>query len=161
MTLAALRPQPGELLWDIGAGCGSVAIEWMRAAANARAMAVENNPRRCELIKENALALGVPELELIKGEAVDSLSGLDTPNAIFIGGGLTSGNLIEDCWQALRPHGRLAVNAVTFEGEKMLTGAHDKYGGELVRIEVSRNQAMGRFQGWQPFKPVTQWRIQK
>lgn len=161
VTLAALVPLPGQLLWDVGAGCGSIAIEWMRAATNAKAVAVENNERRSALIEENALALGVPELNLVKGDAATVLSELDAPDAIFIGGGLTSGNIIETCWNSLKTHGRLVVNAVTFEGEGLLTQAMEQYGGELVRIEISRGQAMGRFQGWRPFKPVTQWRVNK
>ena len=161
VTLSVLQPMPGQLLWDVGAGCGSVSIEWMRAAANTRAVAIENNARRCELIEENALALGVPELELVKGEATALLSNLKSPDAVYIGGGLTSGNLIATCWNSLNPYGRLVVNAVTFEGERLLAEAMEEYGGELVRLEISRNQSMGRFQGWQPFKPVTQWRINK
>lgn len=161
ITLSALAPMPGQMLWDIGAGCGSIAIEWLRATSNARAFAIERNMDRLSMINQNALALGVPELKVVFGEALSEIIGLPAPDAIFIGGGLTSGGLLEYCWQNLNPGGRLVANAVTFEGERRLIESQEKLGGELVKIEISRAHEMGKFTGWQPFKPVTQLRILK
>jgi precorrin-6B C5,15-methyltransferase / cobalt-precorrin-6B C5,C15-methyltransferase len=161
ITLSALGPMPGQMLWDIGAGCGSIAIEWLRGTTNARAFAVERNIDRLGMINNNALALGVPELKVVFGEALNEIIGLPAPDAVFIGGGLTSGGLLEYCWQNLKPGGRLVANAVTFEGERRLIETQEKLGGELVKIEISRAHEMGKFNGWQPLKPVTQLRIFK
>ncbi len=161
VTLSALAPLPGQMLWDIGAGCGSIAIEWLRSTSNARAFAIERNMDRLGMINANALALGVPELKVVFGEALNEIIGLPAPDAVFIGGGLTSGGLLEYCWQNLNPGGRLVANAVTFEGERRLIETQEKLGGELVKLEISRAHAMGKFTGWQPLKPVTQLRIIK
>lgn len=160
-TLAGLMPIAGQLLWDVGAGCGSVAVEWLRAAANARAIAIERKPDRLAMIAENAAALGVPELSVIEGTAPDVLAGLDQPDAVFIGGGLTADGLFDSCWSALRPGGRLVANAVTVEGERMLLGWRDAVGGDLIRIAVSRAEPVGPFTGWRPLMPVTQWAATK
>jgi precorrin-6Y C5,15-methyltransferase (decarboxylating) len=160
-TIASLVPMPGQLLWDVGAGCGSVAIEWMRASPRAGAIAIEQDPVRGATIRDNALALGVPDLELIEGAAPDALTGLVAPDAIFIGGGLSADGLIDLCWQALKPEGRLVANSVTFEGEKILMEWVAKTGGQLVRYEISRAESLGKFTGWQPMKPVTQLRVVK
>jgi precorrin-6Y C5,15-methyltransferase (decarboxylating) len=160
-TLAALVPFPGQLLWDVGAGCGSVAIEWMRSAARARAVAIERDSARGAMIRDNALALGVPDLELVEGTAPDALAGLDRPDAIFVGGGLSNEGLLDHCWRALKPGGRLVANAVTFEGEQILIEWAGGIGGELVRFEISRSEKLGQFTGWQPMKPVTQLRVVK
>ena len=156
-TLAALMPISGQFLWDVGAGCGSIAIEWLRAAANTRAIAIEHKPDRLALIAENAVALGVPQLSVIEGTAPDALVGLDVPDAIFVGGGLTADGLFDRCWSALRPGGRMVANAVTVEGERMLLGWRDAVGGDLTRIAVSRAEPVGLFTGWRPLMPVTQW----
>ena len=156
-TLAALMPVSGQLLWDVGAGCGSVGIEWLRAAANMRAAAIEHKTARLTMIAENAAALGVPQLSVVKGTAPDALVGLDAPDAIFIGGGLTADGLFDKCWSALRPGGRMVANAVTVEGEGMLLGWRDAVGGDLTRIAVSRAEPVGSFTGWRPLMPVTQW----
>ena len=161
VTVSALAPMPGQMLWDIGAGCGSIAIEWLRATQNVRAFAIERNIDRLGMINQNALALGVPELKVVFGDALSEIIGLPAPDAVFIGGGLTSGGLLEYCWQNLKPGGRLVANAVTFEGERRLIEASEQMGGELSRIEISRAHAMGKFTGWQPLKPVTQLRILK
>ncbi|MBT4750831.1 MAG: precorrin-6y C5,15-methyltransferase (decarboxylating) subunit CbiE [Rhodospirillaceae bacterium] len=160
-TLASLVPMPGQLLWDVGAGCGSIAIEWMRASPRATAIAIEQNDVRAHIIRDNALALGVPDLELIEGAAPDAFSGLEAPDAIFIGGGLSAPALFDLCWQALKPEGRLVANAVTFEGEQVLMDWAVKTGGQLVRFEISRAESLGKFTGWQPMKPVTQLRVVK
>jgi precorrin-6Y C5,15-methyltransferase (decarboxylating) len=160
-TLAALSPLPGQHLWDVGAGCGSIAIEWCRAASRATASAVETNAKRLNSIRTNAMALGVPSLEIIDGQAPDALQTLSKPDAIFIGGGLSTDNIVETCWDALPRHGRLVANAVTIEGETRLIQAQASYGGELVRFAISRAEPVGSFQGWRPMMPVTQWRITK
>jgi precorrin-6Y C5,15-methyltransferase (decarboxylating) len=161
ITLSALAPMPGQMLWDIGAGCGSIAIEWLRCTSNAHAFAVERNIDRLGMINANALALGVPELKVVFGDALTEIIGLPAPDAVFIGGGLTSGGLLEYSWQNLKLGGRLVANTVTFEGERCLIDAQEKLGGELVRIEVSHAHAIGSFTGWDPLKPVTQLKILK
>ena len=160
-TLAALAPVPGQRLWDVGAGCGSVAIEWMRAAWEARAFAIERNPDRRALIAANAAALGTPKLKVVAGEAPAALEGLDPPDAVFIGGGATTEGLFEACWQALPPGGRLVANAVTLEGEQILVQWRSEIGGELTRIAVSRAEPVGPFTGWRPLMPVTQFQVTK
>jgi precorrin-6Y C5,15-methyltransferase (decarboxylating) len=160
-TIASLVPMPGQLLWDVGAGCGSIAIEWMRASPRAAAIAIERNQTRGATIRDNALALGVPDLELIEGEAPDALEGLAAPDAVFVGGGLSAAGLLELCWNQLKPEGRLVANSVTFEGEQVLIDWAAKTGGELVRFEISRSKKLGHFTGWKPMKPVTQLRAVK
>ncbi|HEX6978448.1 MAG TPA: precorrin-6y C5,15-methyltransferase (decarboxylating) subunit CbiE [Alphaproteobacteria bacterium] len=160
-TLAALAPFPGQVLWDIGAGCGSVGIEWMRAARGARAIAVERDPARLTLIAQNASALGVPQLEIAAGEAPSALEGLPEPDAIFIGGGLTAPGLIDICWNALQPGGRIVANAITIEGERAIYDAFTDYGGDLCRIAVARADAVGSYIGWRAQMPVTQWSARK
>lgn len=155
-TLAALAPVPGQLLWDIGAGCGSVAIEWMRAAPRARAIAVEKSTARTALIAANAAALGTPYLEIIEGTAPQDLQGLEAPEAVFIGGGVSGRGLLEAGWERLKPGGRLVANAVTLEGEQALVAWRERTGGELVRLAVARAEPVGPFTGWKPFMPVTQ-----
>ncbi len=156
VTLAALAPSPGALLWDVGAGAGSIAIEWLRAAPRARAVAVERDEGRAAIIARNAAALGVPQLELVRGEAPAALGALEAPDAVFIGGGLSAPGLVETCWDALKPGGRLVGNAVTVEGETVLAAWRDKVSGGLTRLSVSRTEGMGAFQGWRALAPVTQ-----
>ena len=157
VTLAALAPVPGQLLWDLGAGCGSVAIEWMRAAPRARAVAVERKAERVNLIAANATALGTPLLEIVEGAAPAALEGLEPPDAIFIGGGATAEGLFEACWDRLKSGGRLVANAVTVEGEVVLLRRHAAQGGTLTRLAVSRGEPVGSFTGWRPLMPVTQY----
>ena len=161
ITVSSLAPMPGQMLWDIGAGCGSIGIEWLRGTLNARAIAVERNMDRLGMINRNALALGVPELKVIFGEALTEIIGLPSPDAVFIGGGLTTDGLLEYCWQNLRPGGRLVANAVTFESERRLFEAREKLGGDLNKIEISRAQAVGDYTSWHGLKPVTQLKIIK
>ncbi len=160
-TLAALAPQPDQRLWDFGAGCGSISIEWMRAADRAHAIAIEENESRRDMAARNAAALGVPKLEILAGDGSDVLAGLPAPDAVFIGGGITTSGLVAACWEALRQHGRMVANVVTLEGEQALTAAMTRYGGELVRLSVSRLEPLGGHQGWRPQRPVTQWRAIK
>jgi precorrin-6Y C5,15-methyltransferase (decarboxylating) len=156
VTLAALAPVAGQLLWDVGAGCGSIAIEWMRAAPRARAIAVEHNKARIAMIAENAEALGAPQLQIVEGKAPPALEGLEPPDAVFLGGGLSTPGLVDACWAALKPGGRLVANAVTLEGEQVLTAWQSRAGGRLTRIAVARAEAVGAFRGWRPLMPVTQ-----
>jgi len=160
VTVAKLMPMRGALLWDIGSGCGSVAIEWMRAARYARAIGIEPRSDRRAIAGRNALALGTPRLELVEGQAPNALVGLPAPDAIFIGGGLTNGTF-EAAWTALRPLGRLVANAVTIESETELNALHAQHGGDLVRLSVARADAIGDFNGWRPMMPVTQWSLIK
>lgn len=159
-TVAKLMPMRGALLWDIGTGSGSVAIEWMRAARYARAIGIEPRADRRAMAAENALALGAPKLELVEGEVPAALSGLDAPDAIFIGGGL-SVETFDIAWDNLRPLGRLVANAVTLESEATLIALHKKHGGQLVKISVERAEPVGRMTGWRPSMTVTQWSLVK
>lgn len=161
MTLAALAPVPGQLLWDVGAGCGSVAIEWLRSDRRMRAIAVERNEDRVALIAANASALGTPTLEVVTGAAPEALKDLPAPDAVFVGGGLSAPGLVETCWRALAPGGRLVANAVTLEGEAVLAAFQTEAGGELARIAVARAEAVGPYRGWRPLMPVTQLRAMK
>ena len=161
ITISSLAPMPGQMLWDIGAGCGSIGIEWLRGTLNARAIAVERNMDRLGMINRNALALGVPELKVVFGEALTEIIGLPAPDAVFIGGGVTSDGLLEYCWQNLKPNGRLVANSVTFEGEQRLFEVHQKLGGDLNKIEISRAQTVGGFSSWQALKSVTQLKMTK
>jgi precorrin-6B C5,15-methyltransferase / cobalt-precorrin-6B C5,C15-methyltransferase len=147
---------PGELLWDVGAGCGSISIEWLRSHQRCRAIAIEQHSQRLQLIADNMAALGTPHLQLIQGQAPAALIDLPTPDAIFIGGGLTTPELLTTCWAALRSGGRLVANAVTIESELQLLQWHQQVGGELTRIAIQRTQTIGGFLGWQPLKPITQ-----
>lgn len=159
-TLAKLMPMRGALLWDIGTGCGSVAIEWMRAARYARAIGIEPRADRRALAAANALALGTPKLELVEGLAPAALHGLDAPDAIFVGGGLTA-EVFATAWDALRPLGRFVANAVTLESEAALFALHAAHDGDLVRLQVARAEPVGRMTGWRPSMPVTQWSLVK
>jgi len=153
-TLAALAPLPGQLLWDVGAGCGSVAIEWMRAGGTA--VAVEPRPERCDRIARNAAALGVPGLEIVRAAAPAGLPA-GTPDAVFVGGGVSEPGLLETCRQRLRPGGRLVANAVTAEGEAALLALRARHGGDMARLSVARLAPVGGFHTWHPAMPVTQY----
>jgi precorrin-6Y C5,15-methyltransferase (decarboxylating) len=158
LTLSALAPVPGELLWDIGAGSGSVAIEWMLAHPSLRAIAIEANGERAARIAINARNLGVPDLQVIHGSAPASLAGLAPPDAIFIGGGASDAGVLDAAIAALRPGGRLVVNAVTLETEAVLLARYAAIGGELTRIAIQRAEPLGAMTGFRPAMPVTQWR---
>lgn len=159
-TLAKLMPMRGALLWDIGTGCGSVAVEWMRGARYARAIGIEPRADRRAMAAANALALGVPKLELIEGRVPGALAGLEAPDAVFIGGGLSEA-VFEAAWDALRPLGRLVSNAVTLESEALLLELQKRHGGQLVKLQVHRAEPVGRLTGWRPLMPVTQWSLVK
>jgi precorrin-6B C5,15-methyltransferase / cobalt-precorrin-6B C5,C15-methyltransferase len=157
VTLSSLAPCRGELLWDIGAGSGSVAIEWMLADPSMRAIAIESRADRAARIRRNAAAFGVWGLEVLEGSAPTVLSGLATPDAVFVGGGATDAGVLDSATRALRPGGRVVVNAVTLETEALLLTRYAALGGELIRIAIARADAVGKMTGWRPAMPVTQW----
>lgn len=157
ITLAALAPLPGQLLWDVGAGCGSIAIEWLRSDFRCRAIAIEQNATRLKYIADNAVALGVPQLQIVAGIAPNILADLPQPHTIFIGGGVTKDDLLQTCWQALPVGGRLVVNSVTVESEQIILQWHSKLGGQLARIAISKPEPVGKFLSWKAIAPVTQW----
>ena len=161
VTLAALAPRQGELLWDIGLGAGSVAIEWLLRHPSLKAIGVEEREDRAARAMRNALALGAPDLQVMIGHAPQALAGLSPPDAVFIGGGFTDEGVFEAAWTALRPGGRIVANAVTLESETRLKEAFERHGGELVRIEIDKAVKIGGFHGWRPAMPVTQWRAVK
>ncbi|UVJ44547.1 precorrin-6y C5,15-methyltransferase (decarboxylating) subunit CbiE [Pseudomonas sp. LS1212] len=155
ITLARLAPQPGELLWDVGAGSGSIGIEWMRAHPSCRALAIEADAGRQQFIEHNRDALGVPGLLLIRGRAPQALAGLERPDAIFIGGGVTREGILQTCWEQLRPGGRLVANAVTLQSEATLVDWRERHGGELTRIHIAQAQPLGEFDTWRQALPIT------
>jgi precorrin-6Y C5,15-methyltransferase (decarboxylating) len=157
LTLAVLMPLPGQLLWDIGAGSGSIGIEWMRTHPSARAIAIEPRADRRERIAANAEQLGVPGLRIVEGTAPAALTGLPVPDAIFVGGGLTAPGLLDACTDVLQPGGRLVANAVTLESETLVVAGQARLGGTLTRIVIQRAEPIGGFTGWRPAMPVTQW----
>ena len=162
LTVCALAPTPGALLWDVGAGSGSVAIEWLRAERSARAIAVEPRPDRAARIRENARTLGVPErLEVVRATAPAALAGLASPDAIFVGGGATAPGLLDACWSALAHRGRLVINAVTIEAEQTIVAAHRTRGGRLTRIHLAHADSIGTFTTFRPQLPITQWAVTK
>ena len=160
ITVAKLKPVGNALLWDVGCGCGTVAIEWMRAAPSSRAIGIDARLDRCELTSINALNLGVPDLRVIQGNVPSALRELDPPNAIFIGGGFTK-ETFDLCWAELKSMGRLVVNAVTLESEALLLNLYKNYGGELTKISINRVESIGNSAVWKPFKPITQWSLEK
>ncbi|WP_280238487.1 precorrin-6y C5,15-methyltransferase (decarboxylating) subunit CbiE [Nocardia abscessus] len=163
LTLAALAPAPGELLWDVGGGSGSIAIEWCRAHPGNRAVAFERLERRRRQIADNATALGVPHI-LVRGEVRAELAadaGIAAPDAIFVGGGLTQDGVLETCWAQLRQGGRLVANAVTAESESLLLSWSSAQGGVLRKFQIYRGEPLGSFTAWRPQLPVAQWSVVK
>ncbi len=161
LTLSALAPRRGQLLWDIGTGAGSIAIEWLLRDTSLRAIGIERDPARAARAARNAVGLGTPELRVVTGAAPEALRDLPQPDAIFIGGGLMSGGVFEAAWSALAPGGRLVANAVTVDSEAYLATLFARHSGELVRHAVSRAEPVGSRRGWRPAMPVTQWRMTK
>jgi precorrin-6Y C5,15-methyltransferase (decarboxylating) len=155
-ALARLAPTPGELLWDIGAGAGSIAIEWSRAHPLNRAIAVERDPQRAARIGRNANTLGVPELQVVTGSAPEALADLPEPDAIFVGGGVTVPGVLDGC---LATGVRLVAHGVTLESEQALARAYTEHGGELIRLSVDQAAPLGGFTGWTPGRTVTQWSV--
>ncbi len=160
-TLAALAPAPDQVLWDIGAGCGSVSIEWMRVARGCEAIAIEHNEDRLKMIATNADQLGTPRLNIIAGKAPEALDGLRAPDAVFIGGGVGIAGVFETAWEKLKSGGRMVANVVTIEGEMHLYDLQEKHGGELVRMDVSVLSAVGPYRAMKPRMSVVQWKVTK
>ena len=161
VTLSSLQPLRGQLLWDIGLGAGSVAIEWLLQHPSLRAVGIEANADRAGRAARNAAALGVPELEIVQGHAPQALAGLARPDAVFIGGGMMDDGVFDAAWSALKPGGRLVANAVSLETETRLAGHFQQFGGDLIRLQVARADRVGAMSGWRPAMPVTQWRVRK
>ena len=157
LTISALRPAPGELLWDIGLGSGSVAIEWLLSHATLRACGFEQSPERAARAARNAASLGVPYLEIRKGKAPEVLRGAAAPDAIFVGGGVSEPGLLAAAWDALKPGGRMVCNAVSFEGQAALMECRARWGGAVTRIGIEHEHAVGGYTAWQPALPVVQW----
>jgi precorrin-6Y C5,15-methyltransferase (decarboxylating) len=160
-TVAKLAPYPGGLLWDVGAGCGSIAIEWMRASRDAKAVAFESEGERLQMIAVNADKLGVPGLRIENGEAPASFAGMPKPDAIFLGGNVGDEPLFHACWEALRSGGRLVANAVTIDGEQALYARQARLGGELTRIDIASLDSVGEHRVMRPRMAVTQWSVSK
>ncbi|QBJ94564.1 precorrin-6y C5,15-methyltransferase (decarboxylating) subunit CbiE [Rhodococcus sp. ABRD24] len=161
LTLSVLAPAPGELLWDVGGGSGTIGIEWMRTDPRCRAVAYERADSRIAQIRENAAALGVPALR-IRGEAPNAfVHETDSPDAIFVGGGVTQDGMLDACWQRLRPGGRMVVNVVTAESESLVLQWHARHGGELRKFQIYRGESLGGFTAWRPQLPVAQWSVDK
>lgn len=156
-TIAALAPMHGQLLWDIGAGSGSIAIEWMLRDASLRAIAIEAHAERAARIRRNAETLGVPGLELVEGTAPAALAGLPAPDTIFVGGGASEDGVLDTAIQGLKPGGRLVVNAVTLETEAVLLARLAELGGTMLRLSVENAVPVGTMNGWKPAMPVAQW----
>ena len=161
VTLSSLQPLRGQLLWDIGLGAGSVAIEWLLQHASLRAIGLEARGDRADRAARNAAALGVPELEIVQGHAPEALAGLTRPDAVFIGGGMMDDGVFEAAWSALKPGGCLVANAVSLETEARLAFYFQQFGGDLIRLQVARADRVGTMSGWRPAMPVTQWRVRK
>lgn len=157
VTMSSLAPAPRALLWDIGLGSGSVAIEWLLSHPSARAIGFERDPVRAARAARNAVSLGVPHLAIKLGAAIETLADVEPPDAIFIGGGASEPGLIEACWSALKPGGRIVINAVTLETEVRLIAAHASLGGTVTRISIDRAESVGSKHGWRPAMPVVQW----
>lgn len=159
IALSRLAPVPGQLLWDVGAGAGSISIEWSRHHPTCGAVAIERDPQRAARIRLNAADLGVPGVQVVEGTAPQALNGLEPPDAVFVGGGAGTSGLIDTCWDALRPGGRLVVSAVTVETEAVLADWYARAKGDLLRIQVQRAEALGNMTGWRPAMPVTLWSV--
>ncbi|MEH6402148.1 MAG: precorrin-6y C5,15-methyltransferase (decarboxylating) subunit CbiE [Sneathiella sp.] len=160
-TLSALCPRPGQLLWDIGAGSGSIGVEWMRLSPLNHAIAIEHREDRLHLIETNRTELGTPGLKIVSGKAPQVLEGLKAPDAIFIGGGLTVDGVFDACWSTLKSGGILVANVVTIEGEKFAFSLNDKFDATLTRLNFARAQKIGGFTSWKPFRQITQIKLVK
>lgn len=161
VTLSSLAPHPGELLWDIGLGAGSIAIEWLLRHPSMRAIGIEERAERAERAERNAATLGTPELHIVIGRAPEALSGLPSPDAVFIGGGMGEPAVFDAAWAALKSGGRLVANAVSLKTEQRMLDLHDTLGGELIRLDIARTSPIGNERGWSPARPVTHWRVTK
>jgi precorrin-6Y C5,15-methyltransferase (decarboxylating) len=164
VTVSALAPRQGELLWDVGLGAGSIAIEWLMRHPSLKAIGIEEGAERAARAARNAAVLGTPDLEIVHGHAPDALAGLPAPDAVFIGGGLGDAGLFDAVWSALKPGGRLVANAVSLGSEAKLIEYFQRHGGELTRLEIAKSGPAGRSGKvfvWRPAAPIIQWRVTK
>jgi precorrin-6Y C5,15-methyltransferase (decarboxylating) len=163
VTLSALAPRQGELLWDIGLGAGSIAIEWLLRHPSLKAIGIEDQPGRAARAARNAAALGTPDLQIVQKRAPEAFDGLSAPDAVFIGGGLSDPGVFDAAWSALKPGGRLVANAVSLQSEARLIEFFQRHGGELVRLEVAKagKAGSGGVFVWRPAAPIIQWRARK
>ncbi|MEO9330109.1 precorrin-6y C5,15-methyltransferase (decarboxylating) subunit CbiE [Gordonia aurantiaca] len=159
-TVAALEPAGPQLLWDIGAGSGSVTIEWLRADVRGRAIAFERDPDRARRLSSNARRHGVAHRLTVRGAAPDALADAPTPDTVFIGGGLDD-EVLDLAWAALRDGGRIVVNAVTVENQSILIRRHGELGGTLRRLSVETLAPLGTMSTWRPALPIVQWAATK
>jgi precorrin-6Y C5,15-methyltransferase (decarboxylating) len=157
VTLSSLRPLRGQLLWDVGAGSGSIGIEWMLSDPTCRAIAIELRADRAARLRRNALALGVPDLSIVESEAPKAFANLPPPDAVFIGGGATDKDMIDEALQRLKPRGRLVINAVTLETQALLIDQQRRRGGDLVQLSIARMDEVGAFHALRPAMAVLQW----
>ncbi len=161
VTISALAPRQSELLWDVGLGAGSVAIEWLLCHPSLKAIGFEAQADRAARAARNAAVLGTPDLRIVQGKAPEAFAGQPQPDVVFIGGGLSNAGVFDAAWSALKPGGRMIANAVTLESENRLTECFQKLGGELVRLQVSKADAVGTAFAWRSAMPITQWRARK
>ena len=163
VTLSALAPRQGELLWDLGLGAGSIAIEWLLHHPSLKAIGIEAEPERAARAARNAAKLGTPDLRIVQGRAPEALADLPSPDAVFVGGGLSNAQVFDVVWAALKPGGRLVANAVSLATESRLIELFQRHGGELVRLEVARagKAGSGDVFVWRPAAPIIQWRVRK
>jgi precorrin-6Y C5,15-methyltransferase (decarboxylating) len=163
VTLSALAPHQGELLWDVGLGAGSIAVEWLLRHPSLKAIGIEAEPERAARAARNAASLGTPDLEIVQKRAPEAFDGLPTPDAIFLGGGLSDPAVFEAAWSALKPGGRLVANAVSLQSEARLIELFQRHGGELVRLDVAKagKAGTGAVFVWRPAAPIIQWRARK
>jgi precorrin-6Y C5,15-methyltransferase (decarboxylating) len=163
VTLSSLAPRQGELLWDVGLGAGSIAIEWLLRHPSMRAIGIEEGAERAARAARNAAALGTPDLQIVQRAAPEAFAGLPTPDAIFVGGGLSDPGLLDAAWAALKPGGRLVANAVSLQSEARLIDCFQKHGGEITRLQVAKagRAGTGNVFVWRHATPVTQWRVRK
>jgi precorrin-6B C5,15-methyltransferase / cobalt-precorrin-6B C5,C15-methyltransferase len=161
ITLSALAPRQGELLWDVGLGAGSIAIEWLLRHPSLKAIGIEERADRAARAARNAATLGTPDLQIVQGRAPGAFAGLPPPDAVFLGGGLSDPGVFDEAWACLKPGGRMVANAVTLESEARLGDCFQRHGGELVRLQLARADRVGTMFGWRMAMPVTQWRARK
>jgi len=162
-TIAALGPRWGELLWDVGLGAGSVAIEWLLRHPSLRAIGIEDRPERAARAARNAAALGTPDLRIVQKRAPEGFADLPAPDAVFLGGGLSDPGVFDAAWSHLKPGGRLVANAVSLQSEARLIELFQLHGGELVRLEVAKagKAGTGNVFVWRQAAPIVQWRVWK
>ena len=162
VTISALEPMPGHVLWDVGSGSGSIAIEWLRSCSSVKAVAIERDKKQLSRIKLNSETLGTPHLKIVEGQAPKIFLKIkENPQKIFIGGGISSPKIINECIERLLPTGLIIANSVTIESKQKLLRLWKKYGGDLTTLATSSANSIGRYNAFRPAMEVMQWRWQK